>query len=91
MSVMALFILFLEFDGGTYISQFRGASVQDAVARYPSRVVDNNAISTFSLRKRLAEALSPEEPVAIDGVRNVWCCSASVGKKFALLNVVATA
>jgi hypothetical protein len=66
---MALFTLVLEFDGGTYISQFRAASVVRAVAQYPST----------------------ENPVAIDGVQNVWCCSASAGKKFALLNIVATA
>ena len=91
MTVMALFTFLLEFDGGTYISQFRAASVKGAIAQYPSHVVGNKAVSTSSLRKRLAEALSAEKPVTIDGVRNVWCCSTSVGKKFALLNVVATA
>lgn len=91
MTVMPLFTLFLEFDGGTYISQFRAASVQDAIAQYSPHVVGNKAISASSLRKRLAESLSAEKPVAIHGVRNVWCCSVSVGKKFALLNVVTTA
>jgi hypothetical protein len=27
--------------------------------------------------------LSLESPIAIEGGRNVWCCSASLGKKFA--------
>jgi hypothetical protein len=88
---MALFTLILEFDGGTYISQFRAASVVHAVAQYPSHLLSNKELCTLAIRKRLVEALSAEKPVAIEGVRNVWCCSAPVGKRFALLNIVGTA
>jgi hypothetical protein len=91
MARMALFTLILEFDGGTYISQFRAASVVRVVARYPSQLLSNRAVFTLAVRKRLAAAFSAENPVAIEGVRNVWCCSASIGKRFALLNIVATA
>jgi len=90
MPVMALFTLILEFDGGTYISQFRAASVARAVARYPSYLLCNKAVSSLGVRRRLADALSAENPVAIEGVRNVWCCSASTGKGLALLSIVAT-
>jgi hypothetical protein len=88
---MALFTFLLEFDGGTYISQFRAPSARRAVAQYPLHLVRNTAVLTVVLRRRLADALSAERPVAIEGVRNVWCCSASIGKRHALLNVVATA
>lgn len=87
---MALFTFVLEFDGGTYISQFRAPSARRAMAQYSSRIVRNRAVPT-ALRKGLANALSVEHPVAIEGMRNVWCCSASIGRKLALLNVVATA
>jgi len=88
---MALFTFILEFDGGTYFSQFRAASVRGAVSQHASHVVRNRAVAVASVRRRLADGLSPEKPGALDGARNVWCCSTSVGKKFALLNIVATA
>lgn len=61
-----------------------------AAAHFASNLIRNDAVSTLPVRRRLSEALATESPVAIDGVRNVWCCSASVGKKFALLNIVTT-
>jgi hypothetical protein len=48
-------------------------------------------MSSAATRKQLAANLLSDRPVAIKGVRNVWCCSALVGNKFALLNIVATA
>jgi hypothetical protein len=88
---MPLFTFVLEFDGGTHISQFRAASVFRAVEEYGAQLLHNKAIAKLPVRRRLKEALSAENPVAIKGVRNVWCCSASIGKKFALVNVVVTA
>ena len=88
---MALFTFVLEFDGGTYISQFRALSAHRAVGEYAARMLRDKGVATLSMRRRLAAALSAETPVTIEGVRNVWCCSASIGKKFALLNIVATA
>jgi hypothetical protein len=87
---MPLFTVLLEFDGGTYVSQFRAASARTAAAKHAAQLVGNKAISTLAIRKRLAQDLLGDKPVAIEGVRNVWCCNASVGKKFALVNIVRT-
>ena len=87
---MALFTVVLEFDGGTYVSQFKAASASAAAVKHAAHLISFNAMSTPSNRKRLADRLSLEQPVAIQGIRNVWCCSASVGRKFALVNIVAT-
>jgi len=87
---MALFTFVLEFDGGTYISQFSATSVRGAATQHASHVVSNKAVAV-PVGRRLADGLSAEKPVPLEGVRNVWCCSTSVGKKFALLNIVATA
>jgi hypothetical protein len=88
---MALFTVVLEFDGGTYISQFRATSAHNAAIKHAVHLMGNKEMSTLANRRRLADRLSAEQLFAIEGVRNVWCCSASVGKKFALLNIVATA
>jgi hypothetical protein len=91
MTGMPLFTFVLEFDGGTYIAQFRAASLDRAVKEYAPHLLRNKGVASRAVRERLSEALSADNPVSIKGVRNVWCCSASVGKKLALLNVVVTA
>lgn len=90
-AVMAIFTVILEFGGGTYISQFRARSAQRASANHAAYLVGIKGMSTPATRRRLADRLSQERPVAVQGVHNVWCCSASLGKKLALVNIVATA
>ena len=80
----------LEFGGGTYISQFKAASAHAAV-KHAAHLISIKGMSTPSDRERLADRLSREQPVPIQGFRNVWCCSGSVGRKFALVSIVATA
>ena len=88
---MALFTVILEFDGGTYISQFQATSAHNAATKHVAHLIGIKQLSTPVNRKRLADGLSVEQPVPIEGVRNVWCCSASVGKRFALVNIIETA
>jgi hypothetical protein len=88
---MALFTVVLEFGGGTYISQFKARSPHAAAVKHATHLISIKDMSTPSDRRRLAGRLSLEEPIAIQGIRNVWCCTASVGRKFALVNIVATA
>jgi len=88
---MALFTVVLEFGGGTYVSQFKAASAHAAAVKHAAHLRSIKGISRPSERKRLADRLSLEQPIAIRGIRNVWCCSASVGRRFALVNIVATA
>jgi hypothetical protein len=88
---MALFTVILEFDGGTYISQFHASSSKKAAMKHSAHLVGIKGMSTPATRRRLADRLLSEVPVAIDGIRRVWCCSASVRKRLALVNIVATA
>lgn len=88
---MALFTVLLEFDGGTYISQFRAPSVGAAIRKHATELSANKAVGGLQTRRSLAHHLRSEAPIAIAGVRNVWCNCATVGGKFALVNIVATA
>ena len=88
---MELFTVILEFDGGTYISQFQATSPQDAAMKHADYLIGLNGMSTPETRKQLASCLSVDMPIAIEGVRNVWFCSTSLGRKLALVNIVATA
>jgi hypothetical protein len=85
---MALFTVVLEFDGGTYISQFRATSAHNAAVKHAAHLIGNEEMSTPLSRRRLADRLTAR---CNWGGRNVWCCSASISKKFALVNIVATA
>jgi hypothetical protein len=87
---MPLFTAVLEFDGGTFIAQVKAPSVTKAVAKYVAELVNNDTIGKASIRQRLSQNLSEEKPVAIETVCNVWCCTTSVGSKFALLNIIRT-
>ena len=88
---MALFTEILEFEGGTYISLFQASSPHDPAVKHAKYLLDLREISTATNRRRLADRLSMERPVAISGIRKVWCCSASVGRRLAIVNIVATA
>ncbi len=91
MVTMALFTVILEFDGGTYISQFQASSADEVAVKHADHLVSLKRMSTLTNRRRLADNLLEERPVAIKGLRKVWCCSASVRGKLALVNIVATA
>src|SRR5262245_21665218 len=89
-----LFTVVMEFDGTTSISQFVAARVGDALKLWLIRLQEPNA---YGLSRSLARSLHTAfvkhpstAPVRIEGVANVWCTTAFVGRKFALLNIVKT-
>jgi hypothetical protein len=43
---MPLFTVILEFDGGTYISQFQASSPHDAAVKHADYLLDLNGMST---------------------------------------------
>jgi len=87
---MALFTVLLEFNGGMYISQLRAPSAQKVAAKHAARLIGNKTVGTLATRRHLAQRLAADKPVAIEDVRNVWCCYASVGNKSAVVNIVGT-
>jgi len=87
---MPLFTFLLEFGGGTYVSQFRSTSIDSAVRKCSAELVENRSLGAPRLREQLSIAIAAEKPIALRGVRRVWCCSASVGNRFALMNIVET-
>jgi hypothetical protein len=60
---MALFTVILEFDGGTYISQFHASSPKNAAMKHSAHLVGIKGVSTPATRRRLADRLSSEVPV----------------------------
>jgi hypothetical protein len=79
---LAKFTLILEFRGGTYISQVTASSPKNALKKL---TVGNDK------RTNVFRALLDQVPVAIEGVKNCWCSTASYRAQFALVNIVKTA
>ena len=86
-----LFTFVLDFDGGTYISQFRGHDRSEACEKWVEGM-DISAIRSVAkiTRSELRREVDIREAVGIEGMTNVWCLSFVVKKKLGLLNVVQT-
>lgn len=54
-----------------------------------NRTVEAEALGIGDLEQLLNE-LQTEPPVAVDGVRSVWCSSALADDRLLLINIVAT-
>ena len=90
--LFVLFTVLMEYRGGTYISQVRARSANEAVRRWAAKL-DPLPIAEFSERRKreLIRSLDGDKPVPLDGLTNAWCTSALVGGSSALINIVATA
>lgn len=87
-----LFTFVLDYKGGTYISQVVAPTVGEAIAAWP-RVVNWDVIgiqSSSRFEKQLRLDVSGDNPVALDGMSNVWCISPRLGKSVGTLHIVAT-
>jgi hypothetical protein len=78
---MARFTLILEYGGGTYIRQVNAVSPQAALNKLATGTDD---------RRILFQAVAREKAVAIEGITNCWCSSASHRGKLGLVNIVKT-
>lgn len=90
MSELAVFTFVLEYKGGTYISQTFGPSLSVAIANWARTRTDRD-LATWGLGRGDLNELVADNPVLLDGCRNVWCMSASTDEGLILVNIVATA
>jgi hypothetical protein len=90
---MVLFTIILDFDGGTYVSQVSSISVG---ATLPEWIRGLKQPESLGLDGRQAMAVAKvfeiheRELAALRDTINVWCTTALVGEKLAVLNIVAT-
>ena len=72
---MSLFTFFLDYRGGTYISQVRARNYLVA-PRVWAKKLELRDIPDVSdgFRENLLKSMEFEKPVALEGVRNTWCC-----------------
>lgn len=82
-----------EFRGGTYVEQVDATNVRDAVRVWAERLATERPIPRSStwLAKRVSQDLVLNDPTSLDGMKGVWCITASCGGDFMLANIVETA
>lgn len=90
---MDIYTFIAEYKGGTYISQMRGASIDEACVawgQYMTKRDDiplkNKALFATTLQNDLAEI----QPACLDDTPNVWYFLADAGKGYVHVNVVKT-
>lgn len=88
---MPFYTFIMEFDGGTYVSQVNAPSEKSACLKW-ARTLDLSAIQGLNDREResLIEQMKDDSPVALTGTVNVWCITALIRGKHALINFVRT-
>jgi hypothetical protein len=90
---MALFTVFIDYDGGTYISNIRGRDVVQAFRRwmkaYPSETIPRiKGVSRAKLAAEFHDKAS--EPLLVHNQGRVWCHGGLLNDKLALLYLIQT-
>lgn len=89
----SLYTFVFEYGGGTYVSQYRGRTHREAFARWLR--TEPKTLEPL-VRAKFAASLAAQfgrtpELVALDGIANTWCWTASLNKGLGLLNFIKTA
>ncbi len=92
---MDLYTFFMEFRGGTYISQVEATSERQAVKRWadqlnPQEVQDFDEQSKEQLIMDIPEMIEEEMVASVDSLENVWSFTYQFPKGFAFINFVKT-
>ena len=87
-----LFTFILDHAGGTYLSQYRGRTANEALrawlTREPAKL---EALIKSRIAGRIARAWAEGDGlVALSAITNVWCWTAALPRGLALLNIIKT-
>ena len=88
---MPLYTFFLEYRGGTYISQVRARSSPLATKAWVRKLIELN-VPGLGIRSKsdLADKILRNAPTALDGLKNTWCSSAVVRGHLVLIHFTQT-
>jgi hypothetical protein len=88
---MPLYTFFLDYHGGTYISQVRARSHISAPKVWAEKL-DLSQIKGFNeeLRQQLLEDLQRETPVSLEGIKYTWCCTSTMKGHLVLIHFTQT-
>jgi hypothetical protein len=85
-----LYTIDFEYRGGTYLAQVEAPGLVDVLNRWLQQTPDAELTRWQAERSAIAEAFARETPIAIQGLKGVWCVSCTINDSFALANIIAT-
>jgi hypothetical protein len=82
--------MYLEFNGGTYISQVTAGKLGEALKKWANQL-KSEELASWDLDRQAVIDIAKEIPTPLDGLINVWCSTglSSKGKQL-VLNTVST-
>jgi hypothetical protein len=90
---VALYTFIMEFMGGTYISQIKEKSLNRACRKW-ARTLNVREIKGLGPKSHalLIQEMKDKinQPVPLNSTQNVWCTSALMMRRWALINIVKT-
>lgn len=90
-----LFTFIADYKGGTYVSQVKANSSEEAVIVW-AKELDTAAVAEFKskfktkLIKQLQQQIEGIAPVLLDGLKNAWCISVFIKHTSMLINIIQT-
>lgn len=88
---MPLYTFFLEYRGGTYVSQVSARSSPLAMKAWARKFMEMNVPELGARSKSdLVEKILRDAPTTLDGLKNAWCSSALVRSHLALIHFTQT-
>lgn len=87
-----LFTFVCEFRGTTYVSQVSATNERDVVGEWAKMLRTERPFgrASSSLANSVETGATDFPPVAIQGIANVWCITATCGGDLMLANIVET-
>jgi hypothetical protein len=85
-----LYTIDFEYKGGTYLAQVEAPGLRDVLKRWLQQTPEADLVSWQADRSAIAAAFTRETPIAIQGLKGVWCVSRTISGSFALVNIIAT-
>ena len=88
---MHLFTLFMDFRGGTYISQISALDIRSALKQWAEEI-NSKKIAHFgeTSKKELREKILLDTCVPVKDVKNVWCSGAALKTGCVFVHIVRT-
>lgn len=85
-----VFTFFLEWDGGTFISQYSSLSLSEAVKRWASSLDMATIGASDESKKNFLIDVDAETAIKVSGLNSVWCITPYIKGRLAMVHIVET-
>lgn len=88
---MPFYTFIMDYDGGNYTSQVRAPSPKTACVKWARELeIDQMTGIGAKSKLRLIEDMKEERPTPLTERLNVWCATALIRGRLAVINIVRT-